>query len=289
MLPCLRLSPCCLALALLAGCHLERRVPAVNADLVLRGAAIWTADPERPLAEAVAIRDGLLVYVGEDAGVERFIGIETEVLDLPGRMVLPGFHDTHAHPVSAGLELGECNLYDAETVADVERTIREYVAANPDLPWIRGNGWALPVFPDANPTRQLLDRLVPDRPAFFYAADGHSAWVNTRALELAGVTRETPDPSGGRIERDPRSGEATGTLREEAMALVASHLPPYTGEERLAAARRALGEANRLGITTITDADVGDATLEAYAELSRRGELTARVTAALASEVEAPV
>ena len=279
----------CLALTLVAGCRLERRVPAVSADLVLRGALVWTADPDRPFAEAVAIRDGVLVYVGDRSGVERLIGPGTEVLELPGRMLLPGFHDTHSHPVSAGLELGECNLYDAETLADVERTIRDYVAANPDLPWIRGNGWALPIFPNANPTRQLLDRLIPDRPAFFYAADGHSAWVNSRALELAGVTRETPDPAGGRFERDAASGEPTGTLREEAMGLVASHLPPYSPEQRLAAARRALSEANRFGITTITDADVNDVTLEAYADLSRRGELTARVTAALASEVESSI
>jgi predicted amidohydrolase YtcJ len=279
----------CLALVLAAGCRVERRQPAVGADLVLRGAMVWTADEEHPLAEAVAIHDGLLMYVGDAGGVERFIGSGTEVLDLPGRMVLPGFEDSHAHPVSAGLELGECNLYDAEDVADIERIVRDYVAANPDLPWIRGNGWALPIFPAANPPRELLDRLVPDRPAFFYAADGHSAWVNSRALAVAGVTRETPDPEGGRIERSPRTGEPGGTLREDAMALVASKLPPYSPEERLDAARRALREANRFGITAITDADVDGATLEAYAELSRQGELTAQVTVALASEVDAPV
>lgn len=279
----------CLVLILAAGCHVERRQPAVGADRVLRGALVWTADEERPFAEAVAIHDGVLTYVGDASGVERFIGSGTEVLDLPGHMVLPGFQDSHAHPVSAGLELGECNLYEAQTVGDIERIVRGYVAANPDLPWIRGNGWALPVFPQASPSRELLDRLVPDRPAFFYAADGHSAWVNTHALRLAGVTRATPDPEGGRIERDLQTGEPSGTLREDAMALVASRLPPYSAEERLDAARRALREANRLGITAITDADVGDETLEAYAELSRRGELSARVTVALASEVDAPV
>jgi predicted amidohydrolase YtcJ len=287
--PAFRSTCGCLALVLATGCRVERRLPAVGADLVLRGALVWTADEEHPLAEAVAIHDGVLTYVGDAGGVERFIGTGTEVLDLRGRMVLPGFQDSHAHPVSAGLELGECNLYEAETVADIERTVRDYVVAHPDLPWIRGNGWALPIFPQADPSRELLDRLVPDRPAFFYAADGHSAWVNTRALELAGITRATPDPEGGRIERDPRTGEPSGTLREEAMALVASRLPSYSAEERLDAARRALREANRFGITAITDADVGDETLEAYAELSRRGELSARVTVALASEVDAPV
>jgi len=287
--PAYRSACGCLTLVLATGCHVERRLPAVGADLVLRGALVWTADEEHPLAEAVAIHDGVLTYVGDADGVERFIGSETEVVDLHGRMVLPGFQDSHAHPVSAGLELGECNLYEAETIGDIERIVRAYVVAHPDLPWIRGNGWALPIFPQASPSRELLDRLIPDRPAFFYAADGHSAWVNTRALEHAGITRATPDPEGGRIERDPQTGEPSGTLREDAMALVASRLPLYSAEERRDAARRALREANRFGITAITDADVGDETLEAYAELSRRGELSARVTVALASEVDAPV
>jgi predicted amidohydrolase YtcJ len=198
--------------------------------------------------------------------------------------VLPGFQDTHAHPLSGGLELGECNLYDAETPEQIEGAIRAYAASHPDLVWIRGNGWQLPVFPDAHPRKELLDRAVPDRPAFFYAADGHSAWVNSRALALAGVTRDTRDPPNGRIERDPATGEPTGTLRESAMGLVAARLPGYSPEDRIGAVRRALAEANRVGITSITDADAGPEALEAYAALDRKGELTARVTAALRTD-----
>jgi predicted amidohydrolase YtcJ len=261
----------------------------VPADLVLTRAAVWTALPDRPWAEAIAVREGRIAYVGDTAGAQPYIGRSTRVLDLHGRMILPGFHDSHAHPLSAGLELGECNLYEASTPAQVEGAIRAYAIAHPTLTWIRGNGWQLPVFPGANPRKEMLDRAVPDRPAFFYAADGHSAWVNSKALAFAGLTRETKDPPGGRIERDAATGEPSGTLREAAIELVASRLPKYSLEERLGAVRRALAEANRLGITSITDADVGADYLEAYGELDRKGELTARVTAALRTDRQMPV
>ena len=281
----MRRSLCFLALTGAGlGCHLERRAPVLPADLVLRGGAIYTLWPERPWAEAIAIREGHISYVGDDVGVLPYITAGTRVVDLAGRMALPGFQDTHAHPLSGGLELGECNLYDAKTPAEVEGIIRAYAAANPAAVWIRGNGWQLPVFPGANPSRELLDRIVPTRPAFFYAADGHSGWANSAAFALAGITRETKDPPNGRIERDARTGEPSGTLRESAVALITQHLAPYTPEERLGAVRRALKEANRLGITSITDADAGPEYLTAYHALDARGELTARVTAALHSE-----
>jgi predicted amidohydrolase YtcJ len=267
---------------LMAACKIENRPPRLPADLVLRGAAIYTMSPSRPWAEAIALREGRIMFVGDDSGATRLIGSQTVVHDLGGRMVLPGFNDNHSHPLSAGLELGECNLYNASLVAEIEGLIRACAAANPSAAWIRGNGWQLPVFPGANPSRQLLDRLVPDRPAFFYAADGHSAWVNSKALALGGVTGDTPDPVGGRIERDAR-GDPGGTLREAAVSLVASHLPAYTPEMRIGAARRGLAEANKVGITSITDADANEDYLAAYQALESRGELTARVNATLHS------
>lgn len=276
-------------LLMAVGCRIERRPPTAPADLVLRNGAVWTASPLRPWADAVAIHDGHLVYVGEETGVSRFIGPATRVVDLAGRLVLPGFQDTHAHPLSGGLELGECSLYDASSADEIEGIIRAYAVAHPTLAWIRGNGWQLPVFPDANPRREQLDRAVPDRPALFYAADGHSAWANSRALALAGITRETRDPPGGRIERDPNTREPSGTLREAAITLVSERLPPYSLSDRIGAVRRALAEANRFGITSITDADVGPEYLEAYGELDRRNELTARVTAALHTDPALPV
>ena len=197
------------ALLAVLSCKIERRAPVVPADLVLRHGVVYTVWPSRPWVDAVAVRDGRLVYVGDEAGVEKFIGNATRVIDLAGRMVLPGFQDNHAHPLSGGLELNECNLYSARTPSEVEGAIRAYATQHPDLKWIRGNGWQLPVFPGASPRREMLDRLVPDRPAFFYAADGHSAWVNSKALELAGITKATIDPENGRIERDA-GGNPTG-------------------------------------------------------------------------------
>jgi predicted amidohydrolase YtcJ len=272
------------AFASLPACRIERRPPTIPADLVLVNGAIYTLAPSRPWAEALAVREGHLVFVGDEGGAFRFVGPATAVVDLDGQMVLPGFQDTHAHPLSGGLELGECNLYQAKTAAEVEGVIRAYVAQHPDHPWIRGNGWQLPVFPGANPRRELLDRIVPDRPAYFAAADGHSAWVNSKALALAGITRATRDPRNGRIERDPATGQPTGTLREAAMSLVAKLLPEYPLPERIGAARRALAEANRFGITSIVDANAGLAYLDAYRALDDRGELNARVFVALETE-----
>jgi predicted amidohydrolase YtcJ len=275
------------ALLAITACTVERQPPRTMADLVVRGAQIYRVAPVRTWAEALAVRDGHLVYVGPDSGVAQWIGPHTQVLDLPGRMVLPGLHDNHVHPLSAGLELGECNLYDAKTAEEAQRIIREYVAAHPDTGWVRGNGWQLPLFKDANPQKELLDRLIPDRPAFFWAADGHSAWVNSKALEIAGVTRDTKDPEHGRIERDA-SGTPSGTLREDAADLVSASLPSYSAADLVAGARRGIAEANRFGITVLSEADAGPDYIEAYAELERRGELTAEVVAAFASDSGSP-
>lgn len=252
------------------------------ADIVLRGGAVYTVSAARSWAEAIAIRDGRIVYVGPEDAIGRWTGPRTVVYDLQGKMVLPGFHDSHVHPVSSGIELGECNLNEAETEAAILETIGRYAQENPSTPWIRGAGWQLPLFPDAGPSKSLLDKIVPNRPVFLSAADGHSAWVNSRALELAGITAKTSDPPRGRIERDPQTGEPTGTLREAATELVSKHLPAYTAEDYIQGLRRGLEMANRAGITSLQEANASDENiLKAYAELDRRNELTARVAAAL--------
>ena len=269
-----------LAAGALVACTVERHaVPA--ADLVLRHGAVYTMDAERSWAEAVAVRAGRIVYVGSDNGIAPFIGSGTEVVDLAGQMVLPGFHDSHAHPISGGLTLAECDLNDSTTRAGVVAMIRWCAAAHPDRPWVRGRGWALPIFPDANPRKELLDSLVPDRPAYLRAADGHSAWANSKALALAGITKETADPPNGRIERDPRTGEPSGTLREGATALVSRLLPDRTAAERESALKLGLRLANRDGITSLYDASVDTADLRTYQAIIAEDSLTARVVAAL--------
>ncbi|MGH9368973.1 MAG: amidohydrolase, partial [Thermoanaerobaculia bacterium] len=250
------------------------------ADLVLENGAVYTMDAARSWAEAVAIRGGRIAYVGSSAGAKRLGGTATRVLDLAGKMVLPGFHDAHVHPVSGGMELALCNLNGLKTQEEIFAVVRRYAAEHPKEAWIQGGGWDLPIFPNANPTRQQLDALVSDRPACLSAADGHSSWVNTKALEIAGITRATADPSNGRIERDA-SGNPSGTLRESADELVEKHIPKPTVKQYAEGLRRGLEMANRFGITSLHEANAGDEILAAYAQAARAGSLTARVVASL--------
>lgn len=264
-----------LALSSTAGC--ERRPPA---DVVFRDGPVYTVDSLRPHANAVAVADTRIVYVGDDSGVERFIGPSTRIVELRGRMLLPAFHDSHVHPVTAGMRMTGCALDDLTSAAQVADSIARCARAHPDDRWFRGHGWQLPVFPHANPGRAVLDSLIPDRPAYVRAADGHSAWVNSRALALAHVTARTPDPPNGRIERDS-SGNPSGTLREDAADLVSTILPPVTGADRVAALERALRLANSLGIVAMQEASADSDILAAYRTLDQRHALTARVVASL--------
>jgi predicted amidohydrolase YtcJ len=267
------------AVALLAGCAPPKDGPA--ADLVLRGGAIHTMDDARTRAEAIAVADGEIVFVGTNAGVERHVGPSTRVVSLEGKMVLPGFHDSHVHPVTGGIELGQCNLNGLATQEAVLKAIAA-CAAEPDQAWVVGGGWDLTLFPQAAPRSTTLDAIVPDRPAYLAAADEHSAWVNSRALTVAGISAATPDPPNGRIERDPKTKEPTGTLRESATALVSRHLPPLTPEDHVEGLERGLAMANRFGITSLIEVTGTDPVAEAYAALARAGVLTARVRIALA-------
>jgi predicted amidohydrolase YtcJ len=274
----------CLALA-----AARPNAPGPPADLVLRHGALYTVDAVRSWAQAVAVKDGRIVYVGSDAGVAAQVGPRTKVVDLAGRLVLPGFVDAHIHPVSGGIELGLCNLNDLPDAPATLAKIRACAAEKPGGDWVQGGGWSLTAFPASGPTRQALDAVVPDRPAYFSAADGHSAWVNSKALALAGVTRDTADPANGRIERDV-NGEATGALRESAGDLVSRLLPEPTALEHLAGLRRGIEHANRYGLTTLQEANAGPGpagspgALGAYREAERRGLLTARVTVSLATD-----
>ncbi len=265
---------------LLAGCR-----PTVPADLIIKNTAVYTmASPDK--AEAIAIRGDKIVFVGSNAEVDKFDGDSTEVLDLGGRMVMPAFRDAHVHPQS-GIGLSDCHFEDLETPKAVVDSVARCVAAAKPGEWVRGRGWALPVFPNGNPNKALLDQIAPNNPVYLTAADGHSVWVNSKALALAGVTKATPDPVNGRIERDA-AGNPSGTLRENANDLVSKFLPPYTLEQRKAGLVRALRLANELGITTLHEASAGPEALEAYAALDQEGNLTARVIAAQYVDPEKP-
>ncbi len=252
---------------------------------MLLDAIVFTMDAQAPRAEAVAVRDGRVVAVGTTDEIGALAGRATRVVRLGGRMVLPSFIDAHIHPVNAGVELTQCDLVDEETAAAILARVGECAAAVPDGAWLVGSSWSLPAFPDAAPRREWLDSVTGDRPAYLSAADGHSAWVNSAALRLAGITRTSADPPGGRIERD-RRGEPLGTLRESAMRLVGDLVPPPTLEQRAAGLRLALAELHRAGVTAFHEAAGERAQLEAYRELDRRGELTARVVVSLRARPE---
>ncbi|MEU1370147.1 amidohydrolase [Streptomyces sp. NPDC005803] len=259
-------------------------MPRTPADLVFTGGPAHTMDAARTRATTVAVTGDRITAVGHDE-VRELIGPRTEVVDLTGRLLLPGFQDAHIHPVAAGQELAQCDLTDADDAPATLAAVRAYADANPEREWITGGGWSMDAFAGGAPTRQQLDTAVPDRPACLVNRDHHGAWVNSRALALAGITARTPDPADGRIERDGR-GEPTGLLQEGAMDLVARHAPRSTAADRLAGLLRAQRLLHAYGITAWQDAIIGaygpmDDVADAYLTADRDGSLTARVTGAL--------
>ena len=253
-----------------------------HADLVFVNGAVYTVDAARRWARGVAVRGGRIVAVGTDDEVRGLSGRDTEVIDLEGRMLLPGFQDAHVHPPAGGLEMLRCNLSDAYSRQEYLRIVAEYAASHPDEPWILGGGWSMDAFPRGAPTKDLLDAVVPDRPVFLPSRDGHSGWANTRALEVAGITADTPDPRDGRIEREA-DGSPAGTLHEGAMNPLEDLAPPASTEDWVEGLRVAQRYLHSLGITAWQDAIVGGhyPTFEAYRRLEQAGELTARVVGAL--------
>ncbi len=254
-----------------------------HADLVFTGGPVFTADTVRSRAHFVAVTGERIVAVGSDAG--EHIGPHTRVVDLAGRMLVPGFQDAHVHPVWGGLDLLRCDLAPYATSAEYLTTIADYAAAHPDDDWVLGGGWSMSAFPGGTPLASDLDRVVPDRPAFLPNRDGHGAWVNSKALELAGITRDTPDPADGRIERDS-DGTPSGTLHEGAMTLVNRLLPAETPERMYEALMLGQQYLHSFGVTAWQDAivgsfgDAGDPA-ESYVAAVASGELTGRVVGAL--------
>ena len=268
---------------LAAGCQPAEPETAADqaADIVFRNGRIYTVDTNRSWADAVAIDDGRIVYVGPNAGTEALVGPSTQVIDLKGRMMLPGFQDVHIHPIGGGIEAQACSLNGLTTLDEYIATIDTCAEENPDKEWITGGGWSMAVFgPGANASAALIDEVVPDRPVFLVSADGHSAWANSKALEIAGITAETPNPPDGVIDRGP-DGEPLGSLQEGAMYLVNRHAPAVDLETRTDGLQYSINMLNDYGITSIQDASVDEEDLKAYRALDERGELHLRVVASL--------
>lgn len=253
---------------------------AETATLFLNG-TIYTAEPGRPTAAALVIRDGVIAFVGDADAGRAAAGVDARVVDLNGGMVAPGFHDAHLHAISAGHALLGCSLLDIRPVAALLDAVRRCADEVPPGAWVYGSGFDLSLFPQGNAPKSPLDETVPDRPVFLVASDGHNAWVNSLALQRAGITKDTPDPPNGVIMRDPVTGEPSGTVRETAQAPFAELLPKPTPAQDLAALRAALRHLNALGITSFIEASAGETDLAAFHALDEAGGLTARVVTSL--------
>lgn len=252
------------------------------ADIAFKGGAVYALDAARTWSQAVAIRAGRVVFVGSDQDLKAYIGRTTRVVELKGRMLMPAFQDAHIHPISAGIEANTCDLNGSKTAAEYVAAIKKYADQHPDASWITGGGWLMSAFgPGGMARRELLDAVVPDRPVYLSSSDGHTVWVNSKALELAHITNQTPDPVDGRIDRDPKTGAAIGSLQEGANAPVAALVPPATAAQRQEGLRYAVKLLNGYGITAIQDADVDEDDLKTYQALDQHGELSLRVVAAI--------
>ena len=259
------------------------------ADLVLTNGRIYTVDAAHPWATAIACRDGIIVVIADsDADVNSFIGPKTRVIDLHGQFAMPGFNDAHVHLAGAGYQKLEVDLEGTASLAEFQQRIRYRLKDYKAGEWMSGRGWDHTLWPVKKfPTRQDLDAVSTDHPMWFGRVDGHVAVVNSAALVLAGITRSTPDPPSGHIERDA-AGEPTGMLEEDsAMDLVHDRIPPHSQAQRRRALELVLEEVARYGATSLQDNsidnkpdadDYGWQNFLVFQQLQREGKLNVHVT-----------
>jgi predicted amidohydrolase YtcJ len=255
-----------------------------SADTVIIHAHIYTVNAQQPWAQALAIRQEKILAVGAEREISAYRGVSTKVIDAKGRLVLPGFTDCHAHFLNGSFTLEQLTLDDATSVSEIARRVKAYAAAHPKDPWVLGRGWIYPLFgPSGLPDKKYLDAIVPDRPVYLESYDGHTWWANSKALAAARITRDTPNPPGGEIVRNPANGEATGAIKEDAAdAVVRRAIPEPNREAKLLALRAGMKHANRFGVVRVhvpgsVYAHQDDLqSIEVLEELRQSGELTLR-------------
>jgi hypothetical protein len=256
------------------------RTTQAPADLIVLNGRVFTGSGS-PVQEALAIRGPLLAAVGTRAEIEAMRGPSTATLDAGGASVLPGFNDSHVHFLSGAQSLQELDLSGARTLDEVQQRIREFAAANPNVPWIRGRGWNYGPFPGGLPTSAQLDAAVSDRPAALVCFDGHSTWVNSKALQAAAITAATADPANGEITRKAGTREPEGLLKESAQGLVRKVMPAPSRAEQRRALAAGIARAHSLGVTSIQNASGNDDEFALYEEVRAAGELSLRVYSSL--------
>lgn len=255
----------------------QQSARAAPADIMVIHAKVYTVNAKQPWAQAIAIRQGKIVAVGSDEEIGRLRGMGTKVIDAGGKLVLPGFVDSHIHFMEGSLGIDRVHLEGAQNPADIQKILRDYAAKYPGDSWILGTGWNYAMFgEDKLPNKKYLDEIFTDRPVFLYGYDGHTSWANSKALQLAGITRDTPNPMNGAIVRDAKTGETTGALKESASELVEKFAPKPTRAEKLAALRAGMKWANENGLTRVHSAGGDFPELDLYEELHRHGDMTVR-------------
>jgi len=252
------------------------QVAADRADLVVINGRVVTMDDAGTVAEAVAVKGSTVLKVGTTVEIRALAGPQTRIIDAHGGSVTPGFNDSHVHFLAGGLSLADVDLAGLNTLDEVQRAIRTFVADKPADAWVRGRGWLYTPFPGGSPTAAQLDALVGDRPAVMNCYDGHSIWVNSKVLALAKITRDTRNPVNGLIVKDPKTGEPTGHLKEAAADLVRRVMPKPTEEEKRAALRAAVALAHRYGVTSVQNAGTSLEEMALYVAARQAGDLKVR-------------
>ena len=268
-----------LAIVLAAFCG---HAPAMDGqvDTILTNGTIYTLNTEQPVAEALAVRNGVIIAVSDTDTISALAGQQTQRIDLGGKTVLPGFHDMHVHPLFSGIRRSECDIPQGSTLEQIQSLVKACTGDRGTGKWITGGQWDASAIGRV-PDKTMLDVVAPDNPVLLYDTSGHSSWANSKALDIAGVTADTPDPEGGIIERDS-AGEPTGVLRESAIYTVRQHVPPHSDEDLRTALEWSMDEMLAHGITSYTEASTGfiagtELEMQLYAKLADEGKVSQRV------------
>lgn len=282
--------------AMVAACQTVPDASSPAADLILANAAVYTVNDAQPWAQAVALHNGRIMAVGSEAEIAVYAGANTQRVDLGGKLLMPAFADAHNHPVFGGIAYSTCSLHGGKSPSDYQQTITKCIAATPGDGVIYGVGWEDGLFPPKGiPTKEVLDAVSATRPLIFESVGGHSYWLNSAALKMIGIDKDTPDPANGLIDRAPETGEIIGTLQEAARDLADPFIPLPTIEQQRDAILYTTRLFNSLGITSWHDAGIAygangiSEELDAYALAKASGDLSARVSIAIKWDSERSV
>ena len=283
-----------ISLISLSACEFSEDVP--GADIIFTGGAVYKVTDLDPWATTVAVTNNRITYVGNDANIKSLIGPNTRVVNLDGKMLMPGFQDAHVHPVDSGMTFNQCAVFDLPQLDDLLDAIKKCVDERPDADWIVGAGWYVSTFaPTGIPNKQMLDAIAPNTPITLLSNAAHSVWANSAAIERAGITADTKDPEGGKIDRDPITGEPSGSFQESAMPLIQNFEPTITLKERIEGLAYAQQLFHSFGITGVHDSyvevsrETAYSNMEAYTAFEDLGSLKMHVVAAMLYDPSLPL